>query len=346
MAKKLDNNEYWADRAVKRAESKWKTEAQTEKELAKQYNMALDSIRLKVTDIYTKYATDNKLTYGEAVLLLNTGELELYRARIQQLANQAPTDEIKAEIELFLRSKEVTRLNALANEINAELYTLGYTAQQTIEESLSKSYETTVYETVFDNAVRTGFFFGAVKLSVDAIKEAIRVPIAGTSFSDAIWDNRALLAKNLKRTITEGLMHGYGNQKMARDLASAMDSNYKNSLRIIRTETGKVVARGTHDGYKRSRTVQKYQIQATLDRRTSKICQHQHLKVYTLDEFQEGSTAPSFHPSCRTCIVPYYDEEDLAEAEMWANKKDGGVRKVPANTSYSEWYEKYVNGAM
>lgn len=342
MAKKLDNNEYWADRAIQRAETKWKSEAETEKELAKQYNVALDSIRSKASDIYTKYATDNQLTYGEAVLLLNTGEIELYRARIQQLANQAPTDEIKAEIELFLRSKELTRLNALANEVNAELYTLGYTAQQTIEESLSKSYETTVYQTVFDNAVRTGFFFGAVKLSVDAIKEAIRVPIAGTSFSDAIWDNRALLAKNLKRTITEGLMHGYGNQKMARELASAMDSNYKNSLRIIRTETGKVVARGTHDGYKRSRTVQKYQIQATLDRRTSKICQHQHLKVYTLDEFQEGSTAPSFHPNCRTCIVPYFEDDDLAEAEQFARNANDEPIKVPANMSYKEWFDNYI----
>lgn len=342
MGKKLDNNEYWANRAVERAESRWKSEAKTEKELAKQFNLALDSIRLKVTDIYTKYAVDNNLTYGEAVQKLNAGELELYKMRIQQVANKAPTEQIKAEIEVLARARDLTRLNALANEINAELYTLGFDSQQTIEESLSDNFEQVYYETLFDNAIRLGFFYGSVKIPLEAIKEIIRVPIAGTSFSDAIWDNRALLVRNLKRTITDGLMNGSSYQKMARDLASTMDSGYKNTLRVIRTETGKVVSRGTVEGYKKSRTVKYYQIKATLDKRTSKICQHQHLKIYKLDEYEEGKTAPSFHANCRTCIAPYYKDINPENEQQIARDRNDKPIKVPADMSYEEWYEKYI----
>ena len=47
-----------------------------------------------------------------------------------------------------------------------------------------------------------------------------------------------------------------------------------------------------------------YEIVAVLDSRTSEICQSENHKVYPVEEYEPGRTAPPFHVRCRSTIRP------------------------------------------
>ncbi|MCJ0430479.1 minor capsid protein, partial [Clostridioides difficile] len=85
--------------------------------------------------------------------------------------------------------------------------------------------------------------------------------------------------------------------------------------------------------------VEKYEIIATLDLRTSNICRELDGKVFDMKDYQVGITAPPFHCRCRTTTAPWFEDEEGYRA---ARGKDGKTYYVPSSMKYNEWYEKYV----
>ena len=84
--------------------------------------------------------------------------------------------------------------------------------------------------------------------------------------------------------------------------------------------------------------LQQYKILATLDNRTSEICQEQDGKVYKMSEWIEGVTAPPFHPNCRTTTIPYFDDMSIDEyGRIATDYSTGQAYYVPSNLSYTEW---------
>jgi len=67
-------------------------------------------------------------------------------------------------------------------------------------------------------------------------------------------------------------------------------------------------------------------------------CQHQDGQVYKMSEWQEGITAPPFHPSCRTTTVPFFDDVDYSSLTRLATDfSTGRAYYVPSNMTYTEW---------
>lgn len=81
--------------------------------------------------------------------------------------------------------------------------------------------------------------------------------------------------------------------------------------------------------------VEKYEIIATLDSRTSKICRSLDGKRLPVKEFRVGVTAPPFHPWCRSTVCPCFD--DFGE-------KAGEKYCIPEDMSYEDWKEKFADG--
>jgi hypothetical protein len=93
----------------------------------------------------------------------------------------------------------------------------------------------------------------------------------------------------------------------------------------------------------KSLDVEEYEIVATLDSRTSEICQDLDGKHFSMSQFEAGVTAPPFHPWCRTATCPYFADEDGA-GERFARGADGKGYYVPANMKYKEWKKSFVDG--
>ncbi len=56
--------------------------------------------------------------------------------------------------------------------------------------------------------------------------------------------------------------------------------------------------------------VERYEIVGTFDKHMCPICGRFDGKVLDMKEFKEGITAPPFHPNCRCCTSPYFEELD------------------------------------
>jgi hypothetical protein len=57
-----------------------------------------------------------------------------------------------------------------------------------------------------------------------------------------------------------------------------------------------------------------------------------------MSEWEEGITAPPFHPNCRTTTVPYFPEMDNADyTRMATDYSTGQAYYVPSSMSYREW---------
>ena len=59
--------------------------------------------------------------------------------------------------------------------------------------------------------------------------------------------------------------------------------------------------------------------------------------------YQVGLTAPPFHPWCRCCTAPYFEDME-GLGERWTRNPDGTTTKVPANTTFAQWRQSFVQG--
>lgn len=123
---------------------------------------------------------------------------------------------------------------------------------------------------------------------------------------------------------------------MAQSLAKQFDVDIKRASTLAYTETAAIRSQARQDTLKELE-VEKYQIVATLDKRTSNICKALDKKVFDLKDFKIGVTAPPFHPNCRTSYTAYYEDLDNKEETRSARDKDNNRIEVPSNMSYEEW---------
>ncbi|WP_169333941.1 polymorphic toxin type 50 domain-containing protein [Allofustis seminis] len=86
-----------------------------------------------------------------------------------------------------------------------------------------------------------------------------------------------------------------------------------------------------------------YHIVATLDVRTSAICQDMDGKVFKLSEYEPGTTAPPFHNYCRSATAPYFDD-GLMPRRRWARDPETGKGEIiDGDIKYGDWKRSYVD---
>lgn len=118
------------------------------------------------------------------------------------------------------------------------------------------------------------------------------------------------------------------------------DSYRSNVRRHLRTETAYVKSQADVEMYK-TLEIEEYEILATLDKRTSAICQGKDGLHYKVDDIQVGINYPPFHPNCRTTTVKY--REERGESTRIAKDKDGNNVKVPLEMRYEDW-RRWIDG--
>ncbi|WP_203246331.1 minor capsid protein [Sporosarcina beigongshangi] len=339
----LDNQEYWQQRSLEVVNTKWNDIKVVEKELKKQYRLAVNDIQNELQAFYQRYADENNLTYSQAMQQLNSREIGDYASRMQRLQQQMTATNNPfaiSEMQQLVKQGQLQRLSSLLAEIDGRLLLLGHSEQMEMFTWLNDVYESTYYQTGFNTARGTGLGLSFTRLNERAIVEAITYPWSGMMFSERIWNNRRKLSFELKQTITNGLIRGSSVQRMSRELSDKMDSSYKNSLRLIRTETAEVLTSASSKSYEEYR-LDEYQFMATLDKKTSSVCKGLDGQVFKLKDKQAGVNASPMHANCRSCIVPYFDGMKIEK--RWSKLPDGEKRYVDGNISYDEWHDTYVN---
>jgi hypothetical protein len=89
--------------------------------------------------------------------------------------------------------------------------------------------------------------------------------------------------------------------------------------------------------------VEKYQFVATLDKRTSDICQELDGKVFDMKDRIVGVNASPMHPSCRSCEIPYIQDD---YSTRFARDSKGKAIEIPSNMTYEEWKKAIDNNSL
>lgn len=195
------------------------------------------------------------------------------------------------------------------------------------------------YHTIFDIAQGTGVQpeFSAVPTRL--INKIINEDWSGENYSKRIWSNTDALAQEVRQVLTEAAVNGESIYKTSKRLSEKFDQSAYNSQRLIRTETTYATNQAELLSYEEL-DIDKYEFVATLDTRTSSICQKMDGKVFKTSDAQAGKNLPAMHPNCRSTTIPYF-KEGMPEYRT-ARDKDGKRITVPASMKYDEWHKKYI----
>lgn len=231
------------------------------------------------------------------------------------------------------------RLNALLLNAEKQYKEVYGIALNSATEFLKSIIPEAYYHTIFDIAQGTGVQpeFSAVPTRL--INKIINEDWSGKNYSKRIWANTDKLAEELREVLTEAAVTGESIYKTSRKVAEKFDTASYNAERLIRTETTYATNQAEMLAYDEL-DIDEYEFVATLDIRTSSICQKLDGKVFKTSEAQAGKNLPAMHPNCRSTTIPYF--KDGMPTVRTARDKDGNRITVPANMKYDEWYKKYI----
>jgi SPP1 gp7 family putative phage head morphogenesis protein len=334
-------DKYWQKRAEQRLEAAEKDLKEYYKELTKAFKQAKREINAVVYDFYLKYAQNNKISLAEAQNYLNFNELKEFKGRLKEFVRMAKESvgKVNPELENLSIKARITRYQALEaqiNEILEKLYVIDY--EQLGSEKLKDIYQDQYYRTLFDIGQYRGFNQAFAQLNTGIIDELIKYPFNGLNFSDRIWRQKGDLLYKLREALTTSFIQGKNPKELAESFAKVFQVKEYEAYRLLHTETTFMAEQATLQAYKDD-GIEQYEFVATLDLRTSEICQEHDGKVYDVDKAVAGVNMPPMHPFCRSTTVPYFGEK---EGTRVARGEDGKTYPVPANLTYEQWYKEYV----
>ena len=272
------------------------------------------------------------------------------RAKLRQVVNAKTMADFRRKlIEANLQnslppeySGRVTRLQLLDAQLWYAAHKAGLDQTDIVTASSAKTYEDAYYKTAYNIATGTGLMPAFTTLDTDAINAALSEKFSGKSYSERIWTNSDLLAKQLSTKLASAIATGQSIDKTAKDFRDRFGVSRYYAERLIRTETNHFYNQAANDSYK-AMGIDKYKFIATLDSRTSEICAHMDGKIIEVDKGAVGVNIPPLHPNCRSTIAPYLgkDLDALVNARAY-HDPDTDKTEYCDNMTYDEW-RKWVD---
>lgn len=340
----MDSKRYWQEREQEKLNKSIKDVKQLEKELKEAYRKASKNIEEKIAILFFRYAKNNRLSYMEASKFLTSSEFKEWRMDLQEyikLIESTKDERLLLELNTLAMKSRITRLEEVLYQINKEIDTLTTTQSIKLTSMLENTARETYYKSIFDMQKFKGIGTSFALIDKKTINNILSYPWSGEDYSNRIWSNRTKLKSVIKQEITQMCVQGKGNREVAKRVAERLNSSYSNAIRLVDTEHAYVTGQSTKESYKEF-GLEKYEILATLDKKTSKVCQSLDGKIFNLKDAKVGANYPPLHPNCRTTTVPYFSGIEEEEDTRTARGKDGKTYEVPANIKYKDWYKKYV----
>lgn len=290
------------------------------------------------------------ISMAEARKMLNEKELKELKWTVEDYIKYGKENALNKqwikELENSSAGFHISRLESLKLQTQQSLEVLYGNQLDIVDKTMQSIYSESLYRTAFE--VQKGFGVGFVvdKLDENRLSKVIAKPWAmdGVNFSNRIWKNKEKLINELHKTLVRNIISGSDPAKAIKEIENKMNVSRSAAGRLIMMESAYFSSVAQKDMFNEL-DVEKYQIVATLDNRTSEICSELDGKVFDMKDYEAGVTATPFHPNCRTTTIPYFDDwEELGvKPERVARDEEGNNYYVPADMTYKEWEDKIVN---
>lgn len=157
-------------------------------------------------------------------------------------------------------------------------------------------------------------------------------------------------AEDVVAQVRVGIASGEGADKMIERVRGTVDAHYEDgTFEKVRRQAEAIVRTSNNYAQNRAReavfeensdVVDRVQLVATLDSRTSAICRAYDGQVFPVNE----GPRPPFHPNCRTMVVPVtksWEElglgDEFEEGDERLRLRESMDGEVPASMSYEDW---------
>lgn len=342
----MKNQEYWAKRKANLIyEQMDKAEKQADKfdDIYRQSKAYLDK---QINKVFDKFQRDYGLSERDARHVLKNmkdqKDLNELRKVLEARPNDPNIQRLLADLDSPAYAYRIKRLERLNDDLDRMRESIYHSEKKGSDSFYSDLMKDSYYKATFDLQQQTGLAYSFSDLPETEIKRLQGLKWTGEAYSDRIWSNTGALASSVKDELLVSLMTGRSVRDTSQAITERFEVGQNKARRLVRTESSFFHNQMELLSYEDAE-ITKYKFVAVLDKRTSHICQEHDNKVYDTDKAVPGVNYPPLHPWCRSTTIAHDEDVDYSKLERRArNPKTGKVEYVPADMSYKEWYDKYV----
>ena len=344
----MNNADYWA-RRLKIMEDALKNQSyEYVKNLEQQFDAAIAQIDTQMRAWYQRFADNNGgISYAEAQKLLTAGELKEFKWTVQQYIKAGKEHAISGawakELENASARVHISRLESLKIQLRQQAEALTQARVKATTDASALSYTQSYYHTAFEVQRGLGVGWTLQALNTNTVQKVLSRPwtVDNQTFTARCWTDKTKLVETVNQELTRMLATGEAPDKAIAAISKRFNVSKQNAGRVVMTESAYFSSAAQKDCFNEL-GVEKYRIVGTLDTKTCGICGDMDGKVFKMSDYRPGSTAPPFHPWCRCCTAPYFDDmEDIGERYS-RDPKTGKRKMLPGNIKYNDWAKQYV----
>lgn len=344
-------SEYWQERFKQMEDAQHDTSVQKVQEIQEQFDRSITAINGKINAWYQRLADNNGISMQEAKKLLNAQELKEFQWNVDDYIKYGKENKINGawekELENASARVHIGRLEALKIEIQQEAEKLYGNCVDEIDQHIRNTYTSDFYHTAYEIQKGVGVGTTINRLDPRTVEMIVCKPWAvdGKNFSDRLWENKTKLINNLHNSLSRMCITGEAPDRAIAEISKQMKVSRAQAGRVVMTESAAVANKARQDCMKEL-DVEQFEVVETLDSHTCETCGGMDGKHFPMTEFQIGVTAPPFHPNCRGCTCPYFDDEFDSVGERAARGEDGKTYYVPGDMTYEEWKNSFVDDGV
>ncbi|MCH7321772.1 minor capsid protein [Solibacillus sp. MA9] len=343
MSKKSRN--YWRLRFEALEDAQHKRSIFYYADLEKAYIKTINELEKDILKWYSRFATNNEISLDEAKRLLKSDELREFQWTVKEYIEYGKKNALNQQwmkqLENASSRVHISRLEGLRIQLQQHVERLYGDQIEGFERLMKEVYQEQYYHTAFEvqKAFNVGFTFQ--KLDEARLTKIISKPWTADNltFSAKIWRDRGLLIDTLHKELLLSIAKGESPHRLISVIQKKMNTSRSNASRLVLTEQAFFSASASKDAYGEL-DVEQYEIIATLDHKTSEICQSLDGKIFKQSDFEPGVTANPFHPRCRSTTAPYFEDD---YGTRIARDLEGKTYYVPSDMKYEEWYQTQVD---
>lgn len=339
-------NDYWQRRFRKLEETQYLEGEKYFKNLQEQFRIAENSIQVDIEKWYFRLAENNDISYLSARKFLSTKQLKEFKWDVDQYIKYGEENALNQkwmkQLENASAKYHITYLEAMKLQLQQELEKLYVQYEGGMTDFLGKVYTNSYYHTAYEIARGVGVGSNLHAVNIEQIEKILRRPWAadGSNYSSRIWENKEKLMEMLNTGLTQNIIRGESLDTISKKIAKQMGTSTKQARRLVYTESAAISNAAQKDCY-RELEIEEFEVVETLDRHTCKLCGAMDGQHFPMKTFEVGMTAPPFHPNCRGCTCPYFDDE-FADGERVYRQTDGEQYFVPEKTTYQQWHKNFI----
>lgn len=336
------SEQYWIDRAEQKIKGVDRAEEKYLGRLKGSYQRANRDIKKSVNAFYAEFAKKEGLTYAQATQVVGKAEQRILQQSAAEIADKLSRGDaaIKKDLEAFAKKRQINRLQGLDSETRGRIAQLGNIQNSGMDDVLATTLQSVYEQDLFTIQKGQGFGTQYGRISDTKVNAVLKHPWNGENYSSRLWGNKEALANIVQQELTEGIIAGRSNAEITQAIQQKMGSEFNAASRLVRTEMTNIAAEADVLAYEDS-GIARYEYLATLDNRTSEVCEVLDGQTFKVQDAQAGVNLPPMHPNCRSTTIADFGADLEKGLDRRAKNAEGETIKVPADMKFSEWKAEF-----